>query len=41
MNILVIPDVHLKPFIFDEARAITEVPDVDNVVCMAVCRKSL
>lgn len=34
MKILVIPDVHLKPYIFDEARNITEVRDVDNVVCL-------
>lgn len=34
MKILVIPDVHLKPYIFEEARNITEVRDVDNIVCL-------
>ncbi|MBR1796488.1 MAG: metallophosphoesterase [Clostridiales bacterium] len=34
MKILVIPDVHLKPYIFDEARNITEVREVDNIVCL-------
>ena len=34
MRILIIPDVHLKPWMFDEAKRIMKEGKADNVVCL-------
>ncbi len=34
MKVLVIPDVHLKPEIFDQAEEIMETTDCEGIVCL-------
>ncbi len=34
MRVLVIPDIHLKPWLFDRAEKVMEIEKVDKVVCL-------